>query len=306
MASSKYPDSRSQKICVNIIKAPMYFNFKKSLGLLYFLLFILAPTEAESADKLLFEGTSSGKMYLSAPPVASGTVVLPSVPGGGDSYLLDGTRKVITKPPLKGGGALSGDLSLSLDLSDNYLWRGTQNYSQATSILPNSYGLPSTCLAGSVYVNLSSPTSKQLYLCESTNNWVEVGGGGNIDVSTQNNTLLTGSSLTKLSGTQIAYLGSSVSTTEADARMTVAADCIVKNISINISVTPGTNQSYSIALLKNGVSTNNSTAITAGSTSATINTSMQFLAGETLTLKITPNSTPPAAYMSFSAKADFS
>jgi hypothetical protein len=285
----------------------MVFNFKNTLGFLCFLFLILTPAEAKSVDKLLFNGTSSGDMYLSAPPVAGGTVVLPSLPGGGTSYLLDGTRRVITKPPLKGGGALSGDLSLSLDLNANYGWRGTQNYSRATSIMPNSYGLPSTCLAGSIYVNLSSPTSKQLYLCEASGTWVAVGGGGG-EVSIGNSTLLTGSSILKLSGTQTVYIGSSVSTNLSEANMAIAAKLTVRTIRVEVSTAPQTNAFYTLFLYKNTDETSHTGVVAAGTTSVTINLSEVFDVGDTLALKVVPSAGPnPApAYISFSAQADFS
>jgi hypothetical protein len=152
----------------------MSLIYKKLLGLVFALSVVLYPVASQAATKLLFNGTSSGTMYLSAPPVASGTIILPTL-SGGTAYLIDGTRKISTTSPLTGGGALSGDLSLALDLSATYNWKGTQNATKATSILPNSLGLPSTCPAGSIYVNLSGSTSQKLFVCETTNTWVAVG-----------------------------------------------------------------------------------------------------------------------------------
>lgn len=148
--------------------------YSSLLGSIIALAFILSPLFAYATTKLSFTGTSSGTMFLSAPPVASGTVILPTL-SGGTAYLIDGTRRISTSSPLNGGGALSSDLSLSLDLSANYVWRGIQNASSATSILPNSLGLPSSCSPASVYVNLSGPTAQKLYVCEANNTWVAVG-----------------------------------------------------------------------------------------------------------------------------------
>ena len=144
------------------------------LGSIIALALFLSPSFAYATTKLSFTGTSSGTMFLSAPPVASGTIILPTLDGG-TAYLIDGSRTISTSSPLVGGGALSNNLSFSLDLSATYVWSGTQNASSATSILPNSLGLPSTCSPASVYVNLSGSTAQKLYVCESDNTWVAVG-----------------------------------------------------------------------------------------------------------------------------------
>lgn len=149
-------------------------TYSKLLGLSLFALALLAPVDSLGATKLFFTGTGSGYMYLSAPAVASGTVVLPAL-SGGTSYLIDGTRKISTTSPLLGGGALAENLSLSLDLRATYEWKGVHDSTEATSILPNSLGLPLTCLAGSVYVNLSGASSQKLFVCETTDAWVAVG-----------------------------------------------------------------------------------------------------------------------------------
>jgi len=149
-------------------------TYSKLLGLSLFALALLAPVNSLGATKLFFTGTGSGYMYLSAPAVASGTVVLPAL-SGGTSYLIDGTRKISTTSPLLGGGALAENLSLSLDLRATYEWKGVHDSTEATSILPNSLGLPLTCLAGSVYVNLSGASSQKLFVCETTDTWVAVG-----------------------------------------------------------------------------------------------------------------------------------
>jgi hypothetical protein len=116
--------------------------------------------------------------------------------------------------------------------------------------------------------------------------------------------VLFGNSGFEVSGNTTIYLAQGSDKTEAEVRIPMPA-CTMKEMRVASSLSPGTNETFTYTLMRNGVASNEMAAQISGSgVSATISLTngIGFNAGDTFSVRLTTSSGAVTAYHSYSIK----
>lgn len=118
--------------------------------------------------------------------------------------------------------------------------------------------------------------------------------------------LIFGGSVFPVTGGQTVYMGSSVDPTEANARISLI-QCTVKQVQVSSSVAPGTGESFTYTLMKNGTA-DSTFVVTAENSnqsgSISDSTGLAFSNGDFISLRLVTSSGASSAHHSFSIKID--
>ena len=76
------------------------------------------------------------------------------------------------------GGSEAAGITLAIDTAADLTITGDYDFGGGTLQLPNSNTLPATCEVGDIYFDTDATSGQRIYVCESTNTWVQQGGGG--------------------------------------------------------------------------------------------------------------------------------
>lgn len=116
--------------------------------------------------------------------------------------------------------------------------------------------------------------------------------------------VLFGNSGFQVTGNSTIYLAQGSDSTEAEVRIPMPA-CTMKEMRVASSIAPGTSQTFTYTLMKNGVAINELQAEISGSgTSSTISpgTGIGFNAGDTFSVRLVTSLNALVAYHSYSIK----
>lgn len=116
--------------------------------------------------------------------------------------------------------------------------------------------------------------------------------------------VLFGNSGFEVQGNTTIYLAQGSDTTEVEVRIPMPA-CTMKELRVASSNSPGTNQTFTYTLMKNGIAqTELETQISGSGTSATITLAngVGFSAGDTFSIRLVTSSGAVTAYHSYSVK----